>query len=119
MVGKYRRKGRSGFHSKVLGMSFILMLGLGMMVLECQAKPAESSVVGNKVKDAPLDSLAVEDTKLELDDPLSDELLLMQTRVKRDEPTTTKSTSTEKPVKGSYENGKGCQDGTLVSLCMH
>ena len=60
-----------------------LLLILGMVVLECEAKPAEpsTSVVGAAVKDSPLDP--VQETKAELDNPLTDSLSLTQRRLKR------------------------------------
>ena len=72
MIGKHGRKQKGssgdGLYSKLLRTSLLLILG--MVVLECEAKPAESRVD------------PVQETKAELDNPLSDSLSLRKTRFK-------------------------------------
>ena len=91
MIGKNGRKRGNGFYSKILRMSLLIILGL--VVFECQAKPAEPSIGKNEVKDSPLDPPAVQETKDEVYDGVSDALSLLETRLKRS--ATTDSTNTK------------------------
>ena len=76
-----------------------LLMILGFVVLECQAKPAEPSIGKDEFKDSPLEPVAVQETKLELDDGFSDALSLLETRLKR-------AATTDNPV------GPGTGTGT-------
>ena len=125
MSGKHGRKrkgGGGGFYFKLSRIS--LMLILGMVVLECQAKPAEPNLGGTeaKVKDSTVDPAAVQETKVEVDNMISDTLSSwMQTRLKRDPtdpaagtgPGQTSSASKSKVSSEDegYADGKSCLDG--------
>ena len=106
MVAKNGRKRGNGFYSQILRMSLLLLI-LGMVVLECEAKPAEPGVGKAEVKDSPLEPVAAQETKVGLDDVVSDSLSLMKTRLKRD-------VASQGPAEGQYEDGKGCEYGGPV-----